>query len=76
MVAWVEQGHCCHLGCTQEAPYQPRDPPEPTQERDYPFQKLYADYFEVRGVQYLVVADRYSSWLSVYRATDLSVGDP
>ena len=32
--------------CTQEAPSQPRDPPEPIQKPDYPFQKLSADYFE------------------------------
>ena len=34
--------------------------------------KLFADYFKVRGVQYLVVVDRYSSWPLVYRAKDLS----
>ena len=44
--------------CTQEAAFQPRDPPEPIQEPDYPFQKLCTDYFKVRGGQYLVVVDR------------------
>ena len=60
--------------CTQEAPSQPSDSHELIQEADDLFQKLSADFFEVRGVQYLVVVDRYSRWLLVYKATDLSWG--
>ena len=45
--------------------------PEP----DYPFQTPSAHYFKARGVQYLVVVDRYSSWPPLYRATDLSAGE-
>ena len=59
----------------QGAPSKPRDPPEPIQKPDYPIHKLFSDYFEVRGLQYLVVVDLYSSWPMVYQATDLSVGD-
>ena len=44
-----------------------RQEPEPE-----PIQKLPADYFEVREVQYLVVVERYSSWPLVYMATNLS----
>ena len=58
-----------------EGPSGLSDPPEPIQEHDYPFQKLFADYFKVRGVQFLVVVVRYSSWPLVYRAADLCMGE-
>ena len=60
--------------CTQKALSQPRDLPEQIQEPDY-LQKLSANYFEVRGVQYLVVVDRNSRWPLVYKYTDLSAGE-
>ena len=59
----------------QEVPSQPRDPPVAIQEPDYPFQKLYADIFEVRAMQYIVVVYRYLSWPMVYQATDLYAGE-
>jgi len=39
-------------------PLHPIDPP------DYPFQKIGADLFEFRGVDYLLVVDYYSKWPS------------
>ena len=57
------------------ATYQPRDPPEPIQEPDYPFQKLSADYFQVRGVQYLVVVTGTPAGPWCTPTTDLSAGE-
>ena len=55
------------LTCTRNAPSQPMtkpvDPPSP----EYPFQMLVGDYCSLYGINYLVVADRYSGWFSVYQ---------
>ena len=61
--------------CMQEVPSQLKELPEAVRESDFAFKKLSADYFEVRGMQDLVVVDWYSSWPMVYRATDLSAGE-
>ena len=38
-------------------------PPSPS----YPFEMIAADYFHLDGWNYLVLSDRYSGWISVYR---------
>ena len=55
--------------CTEDAPSQTKDPPEKLIKARYPFQYICADFFEVRGKQFLIIVDRFSSWPLVYRFT-------
>ena len=48
--------HCTE--CDRHAPSQPREPLIMTPPPDYPFQRVVADLFEIRGNHYLVYADR------------------
>ena len=34
----------------------------------FPFQYVVGDYFSLAGVNYLVLGDRFSGWLSIYLA--------
>ncbi|XP_063448334.1 uncharacterized protein LOC134727870 [Mytilus trossulus] len=54
--------------CNRMAPSQPCAPPTPPVYPDYPFQCLCADFFHYKGVNYLVVVDRYSNWPIIERA--------
>merc|ERR1712055_1204888 len=60
------RGGC--MTCARDAPSQPAntpvDPPTPS----FPFQYVVADYFSLAGINYLVVGDRFSGWLSIYSA--------
>ena len=59
--------NCNH--CNRIAPSNPSAPPYPLMSPDYPFQCVCADYFTHRGVNYLVIVDRYSNWPIVDRAS-------
>ena len=48
--------------CNRMAPSQPSAPTMPRLEPAYPFQCIWADYFQYKGSTYLVVVDRYSNW--------------
>lgn len=52
--------------CNKNAPSQPMMPPLPLASPDYPFQMVVGDYFNVKGKTWLVLADRFSGWLSVF----------
>ena len=54
------RNNCYH--CNQMAPSQPSAPPTPLAIPAYPFQYVCADYFHYKGVNYLVIVDRYSNW--------------
>ena len=51
--------------CNRNTPSQPMMPPLPLASPDFPFQYIVADYFDVKGKTWLVIADRFSGWLSV-----------
>lgn len=51
--------------CNTIAPSQPAEPPITAEPPQYPFEQVCVDYFELGGIQYLAMADRYSGWLSV-----------
>ena len=51
--------------CNRNAPSQSMMPPMPLASPDFPFQYIVADYFDVKGKTWLVIADRFSGWLSV-----------
>ena len=54
------------LTCIKNAPSlaagTPNAPPEP----QYPFQSIVCDFFALNGHNYLVIADRFSGWISVF----------
>ena len=60
--------NCNH--CNRMAPSQPHAPPTPLTPPEYPFQHICADYFHYKGVNYLLVVDRYSGWPIVEKAQD------
>ena len=52
--------------CCARAPSQPAMPPAPLTSPEYPFHMLVADYCDIKGKTWLVTADRFSGWVSVY----------
>ena len=51
--------------CVRNSPSQPAGKPVPPPSPSYPFQMLATDYCHLNGVNYLIIADRYSGWLSI-----------
>ena len=52
--------------CNERAPSQAALPPSPIASPEYPFQMIVADYFSLKSKSWLVVADRFTGWVSVY----------
>ena len=52
--------------CERNAPSQAMMPPLPLESPQYPFQMVVGDFFNVKGKSWLVLADRFSGWLSVH----------
>ncbi len=61
------RNNCNH--CNRMAPSQPCGPPTPLISPAYPFQCVCADFFHYKGVNYLVIVDRYSNWPIVERSS-------
>ena len=51
--------------CDRNAPSQTQMPPLTLASPDFPFQMIAMDYFENKGKSWLVIADRFSGWLSL-----------
>ena len=51
--------------CNVLAPSQPKEPLMPPSNPEFPFQKTVTDFFDLRGKNYLVYADRYTGWVEV-----------
>ena len=51
--------------CIENTTSQLAEPLQITPFQDWPFQKLCTDYFTINQYSYLVLADRYSGWISV-----------
>ena len=64
--------NCSH--CNHTVPPQPKATPMPPILAVYPFQRVCADYFYNKGINYLVIVDRYFNWPIVERAQDGSYG--
>ncbi|XP_052231018.1 uncharacterized protein K02A2.6-like [Dreissena polymorpha] len=64
--------NCTH--CNRMAPSQPSSPPTPLVYAEYPFQCICADFFHHKGVNYLVIIDRYSNWPIIEQSTNGSTG--
>ena len=48
--------------CNLNAKSNPKLPPRPVADPEYPFQMISLDYFNIKGKQWLVLVDRYSGW--------------
>ena len=55
--------------CCVRAPSQPAIPPVPLTSPEYPFHMLVADYCDIKGITGLVIADRFTGWVSVFYFT-------
>ncbi len=66
--AEVERTRDRCLECDRNAPSQQKEPPAPLPDVVYPFQRVCADYFSLKGSGYLVLVDRYSGWPIVHQA--------
>ena len=53
--------------CTRNAPSQASLEPVPPLIPTTPFEAIVADFFELIGMRYLVIADRLSGWSECYR---------
>jgi hypothetical protein len=51
--------------CNTIAPSHAAEPPITAEPPQFPYEQVCADYFELAGIHYLAMADRYSGWLSV-----------
>ena len=59
---------CNH--CNRITPSNPSAPPTPLMSPDYPFQYVCSDFSQYKGINYLVVVDRYSKWPIVERSSN------
>ena len=60
--------------CNRMAPSQPSAPPTPPVSPLYPFQCICSDYFHYKGINYLVIVDRYTNWPIVEQASQGASG--
>ena len=60
--------------CNYMAPSQASEPPVIPHMQDYPCQLICADFFSYRGINFLVIIDRYSNWPIVERSHDEAKG--
>jgi hypothetical protein len=56
------------LTCVRDAPSQPAGVPVAPPSPSFPFQYVVGDYFSLAVVNYLILGDRFSGWLSIYEA--------
>ena len=54
------------MECTRVAPSQPNLPPYIPVSPDYPFQMVVADFCDLKGKSWLVIADRFTGWISLH----------
>ena len=52
--------------CVRNAPSQPAGTPVPPPSPNYPFEMIVADYCHLNGMNFLIMACRYSGWLSAW----------
>ena len=56
----------CH-SCQVNTPTQPAAPPTPLPSPQFPFELISSDYFTHGGHKFLVIVDRFSSWICINR---------
>ncbi|CAC5407543.1 unnamed protein product [Mytilus coruscus] len=68
----AQRAGCNHSN--QIVPSHPSVPPTPLMSPDYPFQCVYSDFFQHKGICYLVIVDRYLKWPIVERSSNGAAG--
>ena len=53
--------------CDVSAPSQQAAPASPLPSPEYPFDMICSDFFSYGGHKYLIIVDRFSNWISVYK---------
>ena len=61
--------------CNQNAPSNPKSPPITPTIPTTPFEAVVADYFQFKGWDYLVIADRLSAWTECYHTRSVPGGN-
>ena len=54
--------------CNIYAPSQPSMPPIQPEVPMYPFQHICSDYFQLHGIEFCVIVDRFSNWFNIHHA--------
>ena len=57
--------HSCTVHAPSQSPLPPVSPPTP----DYPMQQICLDIAHYNGNSYIVIVDRFSNWVSIYKFT-------
>ena len=60
--------------CNSTTPSQSKEPLKTYIKTEYPFKCTYADYFEIKGHNYLTIIDRFSNWIMIYHLINWSIG--
>ena len=55
--------------CHRNAPSQAKLPPMEPRIPKVPFEMIFADYFKLQGINFLIIGDRFSAWTEIFRAT-------
>ena len=63
----IEARRAACRSCDVSAPSQPAAPASPLPSPEFPFDKICSDYFSYAGHKYLIIVDRFSNWVSVYK---------
>ena len=66
MTKAIEERRQACRACNETAPSQAALPPHPLASPDYPFQMVVADYGAVKSKSWLIMADRFTGWISLY----------
>ena len=53
--------------CNESAPSNVKEPLSIPPDPEYPWQQTVMDYFDLTGVNYLVIADRFTGWPEIFR---------
>ena len=64
----IKSRRAASISCNRVAPSQAAAPPWPLPKPSYPFEMIATDYFSFAGKSYYVIVDRYSGWISIYKA--------
>jgi hypothetical protein len=57
--------------CNQISPSQPAETLQLSPAHAFPFERVVADYFYLKGHQYLAYADRYTGWVTIAKCNPL-----
>ena len=60
--------------CNSTTPSQSKEPLKTYKKPEYPFKCIYADYFEIKGHNYLTIIDRFSNWIMIYHLINWCLG--